>query len=81
MESETSFQSDTESEISSEDGLGKQQRGRRFTAIQTATLNAYYRAGMRGEGKRHIRRIERCSSELGLTATQVKVCYVDNHVH
>ena len=73
MESEISFGSDTDSEMSSQDA--KQQCGRRFTAVQTATLNAYYRAGMRGEGKRHIRQVERCSSELGLTVTQVKVCY------
>ena len=74
MESDSSSQSSMESITSSE--AVKQQSStssRRFSVAQTATLNSYYRAGMKGESKGAMPLIQSCSRETGLTTVQVKV--------
>lgn len=44
-----------------------------FTDVQRATLNAYYRNGLRGVGKKYDVILEHASRETGLSCKQVKV--------
>ena len=71
MESDSSIQSTTESTTSPK--VVKQQCSRRFSPLQTATLNAYYRAGMKSTAESCMPMITRCSSETNLDIVKVKV--------
>ena len=50
-----------------------QQCSRRFSPLQTATLNAYYKAGMKSTAESCMAMITRCSSETNLDIVKVKV--------
>ena len=45
---------------------------KRFTGTQKATLNSYYRAGMKGVGARHMPSM-RCAYEVDCSVEKVKV--------
>ena len=51
---------------------------RRFTDSQRATLNTYYRAGMKGVGARHMSSIVCCSHDIGCSIDKVEVS-IDAH--
>ena len=51
---------------------------RRFTDAQRITLDAYYRAGMKGVGARHLLSLQRCSREIGCSIEKVKASVESN---
>ncbi len=46
---------------------------RKFSEVQTAKLNALYKSGMKGTGKRYSPFMNNAAAETGLTLEQVKV--------
>ena len=49
------------------------QPSKKFTASQTAVLNAFFSSGMKGVGKGHAAARQRAAKETGLSEDQVKV--------
>ena len=72
MESDSSVQSNTECSTSPK-VVKQHAQSRRFSASQTATLNAYYKAGMKSEAESCMPMITRCSYETKLDIVQIKV--------
>ena len=54
---------------------------RKFSVKQTATLNAFYKTGMKGEGKQYALFIEHAARESGLSPQQVKVSFSEPAFH
>ena len=50
----------------------------RFTDAQRITHDAYYRAGMKGVGARHLLSLQRCSREIGCSIEKVKASVESN---
>ena len=73
MESDISMCS-LELESSSEDAKQmSSSSSRRFSPAPKKILSTYYRAGMKGEGKRYLSQILRCCREIDSNTTKVKV--------
>ena len=72
MESDISMCS-SELESSSEDAKQMSSSSSRRFSLAQKILNTYYRAGMKGEGKRYLSQILRCCREIDSNTTKVKV--------